>query len=143
MFFLFLDNFFSFILCDYHDNEIVSATRCIYFTIFLENRLHEAGYFHAMSQKSQLNVDLVLLSERVNDEDPTAPIKRAMDEIRTFEPDIILLYTKKENFEIMLQQVIIEFTRIIINKVLFRIKDARCMYILYVSSDSDGNSFAT
>ena len=73
---------------------------------FVEVRLHEAGYFYAISKKSQLKVNLVQLSEQKEDEDKIGPISRAMDDIDELEPDVVLLYSNKENIELMLQQVI-------------------------------------
>ena len=87
------------------------------FFIFLENRLHEAGYFHAISRESDLTVNLIQLSEQGNAEDRAATNSKAMDEIKIFQPDIILLYTSKENIELMLQQVIAEFIIILSNFV--------------------------
>jgi len=72
----------------------------------VEIRLHEAGYFHAISKKSQLKVNLVQLSEQEEGEDRIGPISRAMDDIDKLEPDVVLLYSNKENIELMLQQVI-------------------------------------
>ncbi|KAJ7337781.1 hypothetical protein OS493_007937 [Desmophyllum pertusum] len=74
--------------------------------VFDEVRLHEAGYFHAITQRSNLTVNLVQLSKEREYEDPTAPILRAMEDIDNLGADVILLYTKKENIELMLQQVI-------------------------------------
>ena len=68
--------------------------------------MHEAGYFHAITQRSNLTVNLVQLSKEREYEYPTAPILRAMEDIDNLGADVILLYTKKENIELMLQQVI-------------------------------------
>ena len=71
----------------------------------LEERLHEATYFRAISQRSKLAVDLVQLCRPNENEDLTAPVLRAMEEIRKFKAEVILLYTDKESVELMLQQV--------------------------------------
>ena len=75
------------------------------FIFLLENRSHEAVYFHAISRESDLTVNLVQLSEQGKTEDRTATNSKAMDEIKILQPDIILLYTCKENIKFMLQQV--------------------------------------
>ncbi|XP_078384334.1 glutamate receptor 2-like [Oculina patagonica] len=72
--------------------------------VYDEHRLHEAGDFHAISRSSELIVNLVQLSEQANYEDSSAPILRAMDQIKDFETEVILLYMEKENIELMLQQ---------------------------------------
>jgi len=51
-------------------------------------------------------VNLVQLSEQEESEDRIGPISRAMDDIDKLEPDVVLLYSNKENIELMLQQVI-------------------------------------
>ena len=76
---------------------------------FSERRLHEAGNFHAISRTSKLTVNLVQLSEQEKNEDPSALILRAMEQIEDFETEVILLYVEKENIELMLQQVVIIF----------------------------------
>ena len=71
----------------------------------VEESLHEAAYFRAISQKSNLAVDLVQLFKPNENEDPTAPVWRAMTEIRKLKAEAILLYTDKESVELLLQQV--------------------------------------
>lgn len=70
-----------------------------------DSRLYEAGYFYAISQGSNMTVNLVQLSEQGKNESPTASILRAMEEIENLETDIILLYTDTKNIEQMLQKV--------------------------------------
>lgn len=78
----------------------------IYTLYFLsDSRLYEAGYFYAISQGSNMTVNLVQLSEQGKNESPTASILRAMEEIENLETDIILLYTDTKNIEQMLQKV--------------------------------------
>lgn len=72
----------------------------------LEGSLHEAAYFRAISRGSKLTVDLVQFSEPRENEDSAAPVLRAMEGIRKYKADVILLYIKKENVELILQQVI-------------------------------------
>ncbi len=72
----------------------------------LEGSLHEAAYFRAISRSSKLAVDLVHFPELSENEDSTAPVLRALEEIRKYKADIILLYINKGSVELMLQQVI-------------------------------------
>ena len=66
----------------------------------------EAGYFHYASRTSKLNVNLIqLTNEDESDKDPTARILRAVERIENFKAEVILLYTSKENTELMLRQV--------------------------------------
>ena len=67
--------------------------------------MHEAVYFRAISQRSKLVVDLVQLCKPNANEDPTAPVLRAMEEIRMLKAEVILLYIDEESAELMLQQV--------------------------------------
>ncbi|XP_078384338.1 glutamate receptor ionotropic, kainate 2-like isoform X1 [Oculina patagonica] len=70
-----------------------------------EGRWPEAGYFRSISQRSELNVNFIQLPKlRESYKDQTAPILRAMEQIENFEAEVILLYTNKENIELMLQQ---------------------------------------
>ena len=73
-----------------------------------ENRVHEAGYFHALSRRSKLTVNLVQLSELGQSADGMEPVLQAMNEIKRFQPDVILLYTKDKNIGLFVQQVIAE-----------------------------------
>ena len=73
-----------------------------------ENRVHEAGYFHAISRGSKLTVNLVQLSELGQIADGMEPVLQAMNEINSFQPDVILLYTKNKNIGLFVQQVIAE-----------------------------------
>ena len=75
--------------------------------VCLESRLPEAGYFHAISESSKLAVNFLQLSEQEEGEDRTASILRQMEKINNVQPEVILLYTNKEDIELMLQQVII------------------------------------
>ena len=75
------------------------------YCVFSESRVHEAGHFHAISRSSELIMHLVQLSKQGENEDATAPIVKALDQIQHFEAEIILLYIEKENVELMLQQV--------------------------------------
>ena len=76
---------------------------------FSESRWHEAGNFFTISQSSKMTVNFVQLSEQDGDEDSSVPILRAMEQIKNFEVDIILLYIEKQKIEMMLQQVVIIF----------------------------------
>ncbi|XP_078383275.1 glutamate receptor ionotropic, kainate 2-like isoform X2 [Oculina patagonica] len=72
--------------------------------VFDEGSLHEAAYFRAISRSSKLAVDLVHFPELSENEDSTAPVLRALEEIRKYKADIILLYINKGSVELMLQQ---------------------------------------
>ena len=79
---------------------------CACFLLFLlESRVHEAGYFHAVSRDSKLAVGLVHLYEKGRGESQTAQISGAMEQIENFEVDVVLLYTRLEKIELILQQV--------------------------------------
>ncbi|KAL9962068.1 hypothetical protein ACROYT_G031137 [Oculina patagonica] len=72
--------------------------------VFDDGRLYEAGYFYAISQRTNFTVNLVQLSEQGKNEVSTASILTAMEEIENLEPEVMLLYTSKENTELMLQK---------------------------------------
>lgn len=86
-----------------------------------EGRLHEAWYFSVISQSSKRTVNLVQLSPQGKTEDRTAPIKRAREHIRKLQPEIILLYTNKENIELILQQVVVVFVVFLLISCAFRL----------------------
>ena len=70
--------------------------------IFLsENRLHEAGYFYAISQSSKLKVGFVQIPGK-------GQVSTAIEKLGSFEPDMILLYADQEYTELLMQQVIIK-----------------------------------
>ena len=81
-----------------------------FFFVLLENRVHEAGYFHAISRNSKLAVSFVHLYEKGRSEGQTAPISRAMKQIENFKADVVLLYTCLEKIELILQQVNVVFS---------------------------------
>ena len=56
-----------------------------------------------------MTVNFVQLSEQDEDEDFSVPILRALEQIKNFEVDIILLCIEKQKIELMLQQVVIIF----------------------------------
>ena len=59
-----------------------------------------------MSQASNLTVNLIELSAEDDPEQFTTSILPAMEKIIRLQPEVILLYTNKENIELLLQQVI-------------------------------------
>ena len=77
------------------------------FVFVLEESLHEAAYFRAISENSELAVDLVQLIKPNENEDPKAPVLRAMEEIKKSAAEAILLFIDKEIVERMVQQVIL------------------------------------
>ena len=72
---------------------------------FPANRFHEAWYFHTISQNSRHTVRFVQLSDQGKAESHMTPILRAVEQIRKLEPEVILLYSNKQNIELILQQV--------------------------------------
>lgn len=50
-------------------------------------------------------MDLVQFYKPNENEEPVAPVLRAMEEIRKLKAEVILLYTNKESVELMLKQV--------------------------------------
>ena len=60
--------------------------------------MHEAGYFHTISQSSKVTVNFVQISEK-------AVMSSAMKQIADLEPEVIVMYTTKEKTELLLQKV--------------------------------------
>lgn len=87
------------------DNALMCLQPICLYVFLSEESLYEAAYFHAISQRSKLAVDLIQFCKPNENEDPTAPVLRAMEEIRKLKAQVILLYTDKESVELMLQQV--------------------------------------
>ena len=77
------------------------------FVSVLEESFHEAAYFRAISQNSELAVDLVQLIKPNENEDPKAPVLRAMEELKNFAAEAIILFIDKEIVERIVQQVIL------------------------------------
>ena len=67
--------------------------------------MNRAGYFYFISQASELTVTFVPIREKEEMEDKSKPIATAMNQIEKLELDVILLYTKRENLELLLKQV--------------------------------------
>jgi len=86
---------------------------------FSASRWHEAGNFFAISRSSGMTVNFVQLSEQDEDEDSSVPVLRALEQIKDFEVDIILLYIEKQKIELMLQQVVLIYISLIVISVLF------------------------
>lgn len=76
---------------------------CVWF--LLESNWHEVVYFKVITQTSKHTLNLVPLSELDTNDDPVLLAKKTMEEIDEIEAEVILLYTKTENIELMLQQV--------------------------------------
>ncbi|PFX30305.1 Glutamate receptor 4 [Stylophora pistillata] len=72
--------------------------------VYEESRVHEAGYLHAVSQKSQLKFDLVQFSEHGKIEERTEPADRAMEQVQKFDAQVIVLYMENKNIKLMLQK---------------------------------------
>jgi len=75
--------------------------------------LHEAGHFHVISQASNLTVNIIELSAEDDLEQFATPISTAMAKIIRLEAEVILVYTKKDNIELLLQQVITKILRVL------------------------------
>ena len=72
--------------------------------------MYQANYFYALSRKltiPALSVNLTPFTEQGRPEDTIESILGAMDELRSIEPEIILLYATRESTELFLQQVIV------------------------------------
>ena len=100
----------------------------------LENRVYEAGYFHAISRNSKLTVNLVHLYEKGRGECQTGQISRAIEQIEIFKADVVLLYTCFENIELILQQVNVVFSAhyIILSDVSFSFVVVVFLFLLCV-----------
>ena len=61
-----------------------------------------------------MTVNFVQLSEQDEDEDTSVSILRALEQIKNFQVDIILLYVEKLKIELMLQQVAITIISLIV-----------------------------
>ena len=68
------------------------------FSFLVEFRLHEAGYFHAISQSLKFTVQLLQIPEKV-------VISQIMQQIAELDPDMILLYTSTEIIKSLVQEV--------------------------------------
>ena len=88
----------------FHSQHSLNETQ-IFFLIISGNRRQEAGYFHVLSQRSNINATLVEISEEMLNEDSTVPIWRAIEEIKSLKAEVILLFSSERNMGIMLQQV--------------------------------------
>ena len=60
-----------------------------------------------------MTVNFVQLSEEDEDEDFSVPILSALEQIKNFQVDIILLYIETQKIELMLQQVVVIFISLI------------------------------
>ncbi|XP_022787722.1 glutamate receptor 4-like isoform X2 [Stylophora pistillata] len=72
--------------------------------VYEERHVYKAGFFVAITQKLQLTVNLVQLSEQGQDEEQTAPIQTAMEQVKDFDAEIVVLYLENKNIQLMLQQ---------------------------------------
>ncbi|XP_022787771.1 glutamate receptor 4-like [Stylophora pistillata] len=73
--------------------------------IFDESRFVEAGYFYLNYKKSTLTMDLIQMAETKDAEDRQKKIWQIIGQIQSYQPEGILLYTGKENTDLILQQV--------------------------------------
>ena len=70
-----------------------------------ESRFFEAGYFYFNYKKSTLTMDLIQVPETKYAEDRERKIWQITEQIQSYQPESILLYTGKENTDMLLQQV--------------------------------------
>ena len=70
-----------------------------------ESRFFEAGYFYLNYKKSTLTMDLIQVPETKYAEDRERKIWQITEQIQSYQPESILLYTGKENTDMFLQQV--------------------------------------
>ena len=73
--------------------------------------MHQANYFYALSRKltvPALSVNLIPFTGQGRPEDTMGSILGTMDELRSIDPEIILLYATRESTELFLQQVIVD-----------------------------------
>lgn len=73
--------------------------------MFTESRFVEAGYFYLTYKKARLTMELIQLPKANKTEEKNRIIWKTMEQIQMFQPEGILLYTSKENAELILQQV--------------------------------------
>ena len=74
-------------------------------SFFLENYWHSVLYLKVMTQRSKLTLGLVPLIELDTNDDPVLLATKTMEEIGKLEAEVIILYTKTGNIELMLLQV--------------------------------------
>ena len=88
--------------------------------------MYQASYFYALSRKSSapaLSVSIIPFTGQGRPEDRMGSILRAMDEVRSIEPEIIVLYATRESTELFLQQVILDVASFSVSTMFFKTFD--------------------
>ena len=88
--------------------------------------MYQASYFYALSRKSSapaLSVSIIPFTGQGRPEDRMGSILRAMDEVRSIEPEIIMLYATRESTELFLQQVILDVALFSVSTMFFKTFD--------------------
>ena len=88
--------------------------------------MYQANYFYALSRKSSapaLSVSIIPFTGQGRPEDRMGSILRAMDEVRSIEPEIIMLYATRESTELFLQQVIPDVALFSVSIMFFKTFD--------------------
>ena len=88
--------------------------------------MYQANYFYALSRKltvPALSVNLIPFTGQGRPEDTMESILGAMDELRSIEPEIILLYATRESIELFLQQVIVDVALFSVSTMFFETLD--------------------
>ena len=88
--------------------------------------MYQANYFYALSRKSSapaLSVSIIPFTGQGRPEDRMGSILRAMDEVRSIEPEIIMLYATRESTELFLQQVIPDVALFSVSTMFFKTFD--------------------
>ena len=88
--------------------------------------MYQANYFYALSRKltvPALSVNLIPFTGQGRPEDRMGSILRAMDEVRSIEPEIIMLYATRESTELFLQQVIPDVALFSVSTMFFKTFD--------------------
>ena len=85
--------------------------------------MYQASYFYALSRKSSapaLSVSIIPFTGLGRPEHRMGSILGAMDEVRSIEPEIIMLYATRESTELFLQQVIVDVALFSVSNMFFK-----------------------
>ena len=88
--------------------------------------MYQANYFYALTRKSSApapSVSIIPFTGQGRPEDRMGSILRAMDEVRSIEPEIIMLYATRESTELFLQQVIPDVALFSVSTMFFKTFD--------------------
>ena len=85
--------------------------------------MYQASYFYTLSRKSSapaLSVSIIPFTGQGRPEHRMGSILGAMDEVRSIEPEIIMLYATRESTELFLQQVIVDVALFSVSNMFFK-----------------------